>query len=135
MGPFQNGRLHIEFLPVYQIQFAELSLQHGLEITLQIAAEGPYRLGNRIRQAARQLIQSARINKTHKVSYVRARTPVTHVRPKPRHDGASPEPVIAQPIDSDAPHGWHGSCIHPDHSTRKRCRRLESKRVKPGTNT
>jgi len=57
--------LHVEFLPADQIQLAELSLQHGFEITLQIAAEGSHRFGDRIREASRQVIQTARIDEAH----------------------------------------------------------------------
>src|SRR5260221_11594350 len=42
LGSFQNGGLYIELLPADQIEFAQLGLQHGLEIALQIAAEGSH---------------------------------------------------------------------------------------------
>ena len=60
----QNRGLHVEFLPADQIELAELRLQHGLEIALQIAAEGAQRFGHRIRQATRQVIQTIRIDES-----------------------------------------------------------------------
>src|ERR1700722_16466633 len=80
----ENRGLHIELLPVDQIELAELGLQYGFEIALQIAAECPHRLGYGPRQAPRQFIQAARIDKTHGAlpQIACRRTSKTHPDPK-----------------------------------------------------
>ena len=55
LSALQNRGLHVEFLPADQIKFAELGLQHGFEISLQVAAEGSQRFGDRIREATCQV--------------------------------------------------------------------------------
>src|SRR5580704_728247 len=53
----QQCRLHIELLPVHQIELRQLGLQDRLEIALQVPAEAAHRRGYRLRQAPCELIQ------------------------------------------------------------------------------